>query len=146
MRTLLATSFCFGLATLAVDGGGKDRTVPLIDGAWAVSSICFPDGKSVSADDLARVRSTFVFKDGQYKAVLGDTVVDAGTYRIDTTRKPVTIDQTRDQASDKGKTYLGILLLDGDTLTLVSGPASKHRPRSFSCPDACIWVMKRTSR
>jgi uncharacterized protein (TIGR03067 family) len=56
----------------------------------------------------------------------------AGTLKIDSTKKPKTIDATRTQGSDSDKAMLGIYELEGDKQKVCFAPPGKNRPTEFT--------------
>ena len=62
-----------------------------------------------------------------------DKEIESGTFKIDASKKPATIDLLIGKGSkDAGKTQLGLFKLDGGQLTLViAGVDVKERPKSF---------------
>jgi uncharacterized protein (TIGR03067 family) len=140
MRWFLAGIVCFGIAIHVLDARGGDKTAPKIEGTWQLTNVTFPDGKKAAGDELAKIKSTFIFKDGKFQATHEDKVIASGSFKIDTTQKPMAIDLTY----DADKTSLGILKIDGDTLTLAERIAGKQRPQSFEGGTGLtLYVMKR---
>src|SRR5438128_2163613 len=55
----------------------------------------------------------------------------SGTVKVDTTKKPKTIDLIFTEGPEKGKTSLGIYDLDGDSLKICLGLAGRDRPEEY---------------
>jgi len=55
-----------------------------------------------------------------------------GTFKIDPTKKPKTIDITLTDGPMKGKTMVGIYELEGDTYKLCADILGKNRPTEFA--------------
>lgn len=102
-------------------------------GTWVAVSATNA-GKNV-ADDLLKSAS-IVFEDGKFTASLGE-IVDKGTFKIDRTRKPNSIDLISNYPPKKGKgkksgPTLGVFELAGDTLTVNFSMDSDKRPTDFT--------------
>jgi len=54
-----------------------------------------------------------------------------GTFKVDPSKKPKTIDVTFTDATQKGKTMVGIYELEGDTYKVCIDPEGKNRPTEF---------------
>jgi uncharacterized protein (TIGR03067 family) len=101
----------------------KDPTV----GKWRLESVV-RDGKP---DDSLKGATRTHDADGKYTItpVGGDTMI--GTYTLDATHSPVTIDMKPAGGRYKDKTLLGIAKLEGDTLTVCFAEPGKDRPAKF---------------
>lgn len=125
MRTL------FALAVVSASFGptGADDKKDPTNGKWTIESVT-RDGKAVDALKGA-VR---VHTDGSYTltpATGSKTAPTSGTYKLDLTKAPVTIDMVVKGGTYDGKTLLGIAKLDGDTLTVAFAEPGKDRPKAF---------------
>ena len=55
-----------------------------------------------------------------------------GTFKLDLTQKPCRMDATQAKGRRKGQAYLGIYLLDGDTLKWCVSTPRNERPTEFT--------------
>jgi uncharacterized protein (TIGR03067 family) len=123
-----------GLLVAAGDakGDGVKKELEALKGTWTVVA-AERDGRKLTDEQLKGVTLSF---DGAGRTSVrkGDQLLFDGTIGIDPTTKPRTLDATQTSAGDnKGKTFLGIYELDGDTLKVCSSePAGNDRPREFS--------------
>jgi uncharacterized protein (TIGR03067 family) len=101
-----------------------------LDGTWVAVSAT-QNGKKVS-DDLAK-SAKLVFGDGEYTASLGD-IVESGTYKIDRTKKPNTIEMIASgkQKKKKGNSNPAIIDVNGDTLTFCANLETMQTPKDFT--------------
>jgi uncharacterized protein (TIGR03067 family) len=107
------------------DANAKD--VEKMQGDWAVVSVV-RDGVKEDDDNAQSLFRTV--KGNQYTVFLFDKAVGNGTFKIDATKKPKTIDSF--PASLAGKALLGIYEIEGDTIKTCYAPAGKDRPTEFS--------------
>jgi uncharacterized protein (TIGR03067 family) len=71
------------------------------------------------------------------------TVTDSA-YKLDPAAKPKAIDFVPASGTEKGKTYLGIYELDGDSLKICYRGPGEERPTVFATKDgAMLYVLKR---
>jgi uncharacterized protein (TIGR03067 family) len=129
------------VAVVATAGGDKAGT---IDGTWIVTAASVGNTKAPDSYFAENMPSN-VFKDGKYSQLAKGKVVESGTYKLDASKNPATIDFTIEVGEDKGKLQLGIYKLEGDTLTMaVSIPGAKARPKDFDPSDEVeLQVFKR---
>jgi uncharacterized protein (TIGR03067 family) len=108
---------------------GEGKTdLDKIQGTWVRASV-ERDGKPASADELKNTRLTlkgdkYTLDDGKEKRT--------GTFKLDATKTPKTLDIIADSGPNKGKTLKAIYKIEDDTFTYcVAGP-DKDRPTEFS--------------
>jgi|ERR1019366_1277072 uncharacterized protein (TIGR03067 family) len=143
MRNLIASFLLFSLFTVFAVAGGEKKAAPKIEGTWSATGGS-SEGKKVPDDLIAKAMFVGVFKDGKYKVSVMGKDLETGTYKVDVSKKPATIDLTAADGKDEGKTQLGIFIIEGDKLTIAVGKAdSKDRPKSFEGGDG-VEVMLMT--
>jgi len=108
------------------------KDLAALKGTWTAVS-AERDGKKLTDEQLKGV--TLVY-DGAGRASVkkADQLLFDGTIKIDPAKKPKTLDATQtSEGENKGKTFLGIYEIEGDTLRICSAePAGKDRPAEFS--------------
>ena len=74
-----------------------------------------------------------------------DKEIESGTYKLDGTKKPTTIDLTVATSKDEIRKHYGIYKLDGDKLTIaIAAVGSRSRPDGFEGrPGVEVTVLKR---
>src|SRR5262249_55510901 len=95
-----------------------------LNGTW-VATEAKQDGESLPDDFVKSAK--VVFAGGKYTASLGE-VTEEGTFEVDRSKKPNTIDMKPRSGGKKGKTMLGVFELKGDTLTICWNLGTNRRP------------------
>src|SRR5262249_51646493 len=99
-----------------------------LQGDWAAVSMV-QDGAKAADDEAQSLFRTI--KDNKYTVYLFNKPIGKGTFHIDATKKPKTIDAFPANALDKSKPMRGIYQLEGDRLKLCFAAAGKERPKEF---------------
>jgi uncharacterized protein (TIGR03067 family) len=128
MRLANAMLLLATIGFIAADEPKKDDAEGL-KGTWTAVSIMHSG--QPAPDDL--VKSFKFSMDGKsYTNTIGGQVMEEGSYTIDTTKTPRTIDFDIKTGNDQGKKQLAIFKLEGDRLTIVAAEAgSKERPKTL---------------
>ena len=127
MRTLLALGLFAGALGAADDK--KDPTA----GNWTIESVT-RDGKP----DAALKDGQRSHGDGKYtmaRATDSGKPFATGSYTLDATKAPMTIDLKPKGGTYDGKTLLGIVKVEGDAMTIAFAEPGKERPTKFESKD-----------
>jgi uncharacterized protein (TIGR03067 family) len=146
MRKTFAAIVCLSLcAAFAPAQGDKGKGGLKVEGTWAIKSLMFGD-KKLPEEALEKIMPTFTFKEGKYSSSIMGKEDEAGSFKIDAKTKPAHIDLMIEVGKDKGKTQLGLIAVDGDTLKMALGkPGEKDRPKNFEGgADIAIVTFKRS--
>jgi uncharacterized protein (TIGR03067 family) len=97
------------------------------------------DGTKIPDDDAQVLFRTV--KDNTYTVTRFSKVVGKGTFKIDATKKPKTIDSTPAGPAAKAQVIRGIYELDGDTFKACNAPQGKDRPTDFEAKEGSEHTM-----
>jgi uncharacterized protein (TIGR03067 family) len=107
--------------------GDDAKDARALEGTWLASKAEF-GGKKFP--DEVRKSIKLVIKDGKYTVTVGKKP-DRGTAKLDPSAKPKAMDITGTDGPNKGKTFLAIYELKGDTLRVCYDLSGKGRPKEF---------------
>ena len=99
-----------------------------ISGTWKIISV-EPDGQP---DTTLRNATVSFAVDGKFTIKFADATRGEGTYKVDPSKNPKTMDYTLNIGSNKGKLQEGIYALEGDILKICGSTPDKPRPKKFS--------------
>ena len=134
MRGFLLALLVVGLLSATV--GAEDKADKL-EGKWVVVSV-ERDGK---ADDALKgaIREQTADK---YTLTPKEAKPVTGSYKIDASKTPKTIDLVPGEGRYKDKTLLGIYQLDGDGLKICAAIApGDDRPKEFAAKKATTYIV-----
>jgi uncharacterized protein (TIGR03067 family) len=115
------------------------------EGTWKIVSV-EAEGEKLPTDMFKD--SKLVLKDDQFTFTEGKTV-SKGTFKVDPSKKPKTIDIKFTEGPEKGQTLMGIYEIDGDTYKVCLDPTGKKRPTKFESKKgsgAVVEVLKREKK
>jgi uncharacterized protein (TIGR03067 family) len=112
---------------VATAGGGDD--IKAMQGAWS-ATIAEIDGKAPTEAE-AKLKLMLIVDGDKYRVLHNNEELSAGTLKLDTSKKPHTIDATHTTGNGKGMVQKGIYEIKGDTMTAVFAMFGKDRPTEF---------------
>lgn len=138
---LIASVVALAPALLAQEKPAAGKGVPALQGVWGVVSI---NGKPIADGGMAM---TLTITGENYTQAINGNVNEKGTIKVDTSKKPMTIDFTILEGDDAGKPQVGALEVSGDTLTMkLSQPGSTVRPASMDAEEGFFLVTAKKSK
>ncbi len=76
---------------------------------------------------------TITITDNKYVQTVNGQVVERGTFKLDESKKPVTIDLNITEGDSAGQTQVGVVEITGKTMTgKISLPGGTTRPTDFA--------------
>jgi uncharacterized protein (TIGR03067 family) len=142
MGVLLAT---IGLAAAAAaDDAADKKDKEKLQGTWTAVS-----GEKEGKEDPEAKEHTLVFEGDKFSVKKGDQVVVRGTFKIDASKSPKTMDIEISEGPEKvkGKTAQAIYALDGDELTwCVAEPGSGERPQKLATQEGVKHMLVKLKR
>jgi uncharacterized protein (TIGR03067 family) len=127
-----------GLLAVSAAPGQDDaeKLRKALEGSWDIVAVEF-DGQKVPDAAVKDNPVRLVFKGNKYTEKKGGEAFEDGTYQIDPSKKPATLDFTILSGPDKGKTQLAIIELKGDTCKVCLARAGeKERPTAFATKES----------
>jgi uncharacterized protein (TIGR03067 family) len=125
MRSLLSMGLAFGALGLAA----ADDKNPL-EGKWVIESLT-RDGRDESGSYKGGTRTNTGQKYTVAPPLGSSQSAASGTFTVDASKTPPTIDMKPGSGRYEGKTLPGIYKLEGDTLTIAFAEPGKDRPKAF---------------
>ena len=119
-----------GLSLAAGDGNKEhlDMEYAKLEGTWQVVSLEV-DGMMIPKETIKN--SKLIIKSKEF-TMKENIATYKGTFSIDPSKKPKTIDIKFTEGPEKGNTSLGIYEIDGDDLKLCLSVTAKERPTEFT--------------
>jgi uncharacterized protein (TIGR03067 family) len=117
-----------GLAASFTQAGGVKSK---FDGVWVPQSVT-RNGKEVPKDTIKSIK--LIVKGTKFTIKTADKEF-SGMFKLDESKTPVQIDVTSKTVEGKDHKSVGIVKLEGDTLTVCSSQDAKKRPTEFTSPE-----------
>jgi uncharacterized protein (TIGR03067 family) len=129
MRRLIMVVAALALVPFAA-GGDDDakKDIERFQGTWRVESAEL-GGEKLPLDMLKDFR--LIIEGTKFTEKFSPDQISHGTFKVDVSKKPKTVDVTFTDGPNKGKTLLGIYELDGDTYKACFDISGKERPTKF---------------
>jgi uncharacterized protein (TIGR03067 family) len=122
----------------AQDNDETKKEIERFQGTWKFESIEIGGAKM---DVKLFKDSRLTIKGDKFSQAEGKQTTH-GTFKVDVTKKPKTLDVTFTDGPEKGKTMQGIYELDGDTYKACFDLAGKERPTKFESKKGTMVVVE----
>jgi uncharacterized protein (TIGR03067 family) len=120
---------------VAADEPKSDATktdLERLQGDWGAVAMT-RDGQAFPDEDVQALFRTM--KGDQYTVFRFRKVIGSGTFKLDASKKPKTIDLQAASAAAKIQPIKGIYDFDGDTWKICYGSPGKERPKEFTAKE-----------
>jgi len=115
---------------------GLSKELESLQGTWVLTS---SDGQSLEGSGQT---TSVVITGDKYAQTQDGKVVERGTIKLDASKTPIAIDLLITEGDDANKTQLGVLRIDGDTITAkLSTPGSTNRPTDFTPAEGYVVLV-----
>jgi uncharacterized protein (TIGR03067 family) len=137
-RSLIVFVTLLSLVALARSDTPAEDDAKLMGGTWLPSSAELA-GRKTPEDQLKGMK--LVIEDNRYTVTVG-AGKDEGTVKLDSAKSPKTMDITGTKGPNKGKTFLCIYELTGDTLRVCYDLSGKAYPKEFATkPKTALYLV-----
>jgi uncharacterized protein (TIGR03067 family) len=130
-----------GIVLLLAADDAKDevkKELARFEGTWKIVSLESEQNK-LNEDSLKDIR--LKLEGDKFTTIVNDGE-NHGTFKVDPTKKPKTMDITMADGDMKGKTMVGIYELEGDTYKLCVDMSGKSRPTEFAVKPGSGFVLE----
>ncbi len=115
--------------------------VASFQGTWTISTV---NGQAVA--DLGK-KMSLTFTGDRYSQTTDGQVMERGTFKIDASKKPMTIDMRITEGVAVGETQIGVVQVVGDTLTLKTNTVGTPlRPTDFKPQVWYVLIVAKKAR
>jgi uncharacterized protein (TIGR03067 family) len=132
-------SLILGMGLVPAFAQPAEETQKKLQGTWSATQ-AERDGKG--AEDVVGHALSFAGTRFQIRSK-DDKLLYEGTFRVEPSTKPATIDFEHTEGPLKGKAWQGIYVLDGDTLTICDNAPNldKGRPTAFEARTGSGYIL-----
>jgi uncharacterized protein (TIGR03067 family) len=127
VRIMGLAVLALGLAGVSVQAQKVTGDLKKMQGSWVMVSL-IENGKEVPAAERQKRRLTIK---GNVSTLTFGKEKSTGTYKLDESKKPRTLDITLSDGEDKGKKMLGIYEFRGEQLRICLAEVGGKRPTKF---------------
>ena len=147
MRVKTLAILMVGLLIAADDAKSENKKdIEKMQGEWTMAS-GERNGEAIPDEIVQSLKRTI--KGNEYTVKREDEVLNGGTFTVDATKSPKTIDLKITEGQAAGQSLHGIYELDGDMMKICYANPGKPRPTEFSAKagsDQTIATWKRAKR
>jgi uncharacterized protein (TIGR03067 family) len=135
----MATTAVFAQSQTAKPEAPKGKALTMLQGTWVFTSI---GGQDTAGSPEVIVTIT----DNKYVQTVGGEVVEKGTFKIDETKKPMTMDLSIAEGQSAGMTQVGIFEVTDTTMKAnLAEAGGATRPTDFNQTEG-FFIITATKR
>lgn len=138
MIRVLVVSLCALFLFSADDKDGAKKDVDRLQGEWSMVS-GEHDGNKLPEELVNTAKR--VCKGEETTLTIGGQMFMKATFKIDNSKKPMTIDYTLLEGPNKGKKQLGIYEWDGDKVRFCFATPDNERPTDFTTKEGSNRIL-----
>jgi uncharacterized protein (TIGR03067 family) len=117
------------ISVMALTGYAEEQKSGVLDGTWVLVS-GEVEGKALGEAEIEGGK--LVIKGEKWTLTMGDGEPSSGTQKLDSAKKPKTIDVVATSGANKGDAYVGIYDHTGDEFRVALAQPGKPRPESLT--------------
>lgn len=140
--SLVVATGCLVSAVIADEDRAK-KISEMLQGKWSVMSIEL-NGQTIASDEIKNWKLTIT--NNTYTITIGQST-EEGTFKIDTSKKPMTVDAFPTSGDASGQKRIGIFEIDGDKAKVCFSAANLEvRPTKFTAEEGSQqfnWTFKK---
>lgn len=122
----MATTAVFAQTQAAKPDAAKSKTLTMLQGTWVFTSM---NGQDASGMPEVAVTIT----DNKYVQTQAGEVIERGTFKIDDTKKPMTMELSITEGQSAGQSQVGIFELTETTMKVkLADPGQTTRPTTMN--------------
>ena len=134
--TMWMAAVTLAIAPVAAQTDVPKELAPL-QGTWVIVTA---NGESAAGGP----EITLTITGDKYNQGVNGEIVERGTIKVDATKKPMTIDLNIAEGNDAGKLQLGVIEVNGTTMTgNLGAPGAKERPASLTADSAFAFTARK---
>ena len=131
---VMATTAVFAQSQMARTEAPKSKVLTALQGTWIFTS---QNGQDMSGGPEVSVTIT----DNKYAQTIAGEVAERGTFKLDESKKPMTMDLTILEGQSAGKSQVGIFELTETKMTVKLADAGETtRPTNFNQEDGFFLI------
>jgi uncharacterized protein (TIGR03067 family) len=123
-------------------GAAAEAELKRFEGTWAYVSV-ITNGNAAPEESVKKSRLVL---SGDKFTVKGAEAMHRGTFSVDPTAKPKTLDVTFSEGEEAGKTIKGIYDLEGDRCKVCIALGDQPRPTEFASPPGSGYALEELKR